>query len=115
MEYEIWIKDGVPRLRKKPDRSIKAASKKRLLNLIKFSEAAHTAVNKKKKGKLPPAAEAVKKAYKETKETEEKEKMKLTIDELYQIMQEMLRRGVSTVNLPKEIEIEEEKEKIEQT
>jgi len=104
-EYEIYIREGIPRLRKKVDRSIEASSKKRLKTLIQFSEAAHSIVGKKKEGTLPPAAEAVKEFYETISKEKEHKVIEVTEEQAYQIIKEMQKKGITKLKLPYKIKV----------
>jgi len=102
-EYEVYVREGVPRLRKKIDRSIEKRSNKSLQNLIRFGEAAHGAVDEKKDGTLPPAAQKVKEFYEAM--TFEKEVVEITEKQAYQILQEMQKKGITELKLPYKIKV----------
>jgi len=104
-EYEIYIREGIPRLRKKVDRSIEASSKKRLKTLIQFSESAHSAVGKKKEGILPPAAKAVKEFYETISKEKEHKVIEVTEEQAYQIIREMQKKGITKLKLPYKIKV----------
>jgi len=104
-EYEVYVREGVPRIRKKVDRSVEKRSKKSLQNLIRFGEAAHGAVDEKKEGNLPPAAEAVKEFYETVTFEKEKRTVEITEKQAYQILQQMQKKRITELKVPYKIKV----------
>lgn len=100
-EIELVIRGRTAYLRKRPDRSVKAASGFRLLNLIQFSKLAIAARGRKSTNGIPPAAEIVSIGMAAVGRTPKgKPTIELSPENLASLQYQMMRRGIQNVSLP---------------